>query len=86
MKRQICAFLAAACLSLAAAECIRELKAVPITQEDIPLLDAPIDRARFYIPEEGKFYSTILTLNADMDMHTLAVETISALQYHLAEG
>ena len=33
-----------------------------------------------------EFYSAILTLNADTDMHTLTEEPISALQYHLAEG
>ena len=65
---------------------IVELKNVEITQADIPLLDYQIDRVRFYISEEGGFYSAILSLNANTDIHSLLEEVISELQYHLAEG
>ncbi len=62
------------------------LQKVELTRADIPLLDAQIDRARFYIPQEGSFYSAILSLNADRDVEAMAEEVISGLQYHLAEG
>lgn len=62
------------------------LQSAEITRTDIPLLDAQIDRARFYILEEGQFYSSVLSLTASTDIDTLSEAVISGLQYHLAEG
>ncbi len=57
-----------------------------VTTGDIPLLDAQIDAVRFYIPPEGDFYTTILSLYPEADVQALAAEVYSSLRYYLAEG
>ena len=64
-----------------------------ITDEDIPFLNAEIDRVQFYTSLESEFSDMIDTLNndatdeaTDADIDALAEEIWDKLYWHLYEG